>query len=216
MQKEYRTVLNEAIIEHIERKSRFLASVKPISNEEEALDFLKVLRSKYWNASHNVYAYNIFNENIIQRFSDDGEPSGTAGMPVLEVIKRLDLQNVIVVVTRYFGGTLLGASGLIRSYSKSAVLGIEAAGIVCKKLCLEIIINIEYTLLGKIQNHLLSKKYIIKNIVYKQDVEIMVYIPIDRVTEFEIEISEETNAKALLEHKEKIYITTSLDGQILD
>jgi len=130
---QYKTISKEATVEMEEKKSRFIANVKPVSSEEEALEFINNIRAKYWDATHNVYAYYISGENIIQRFSDDGEPSGTAGMPVLEVIKRMELKDLVVVVTRYFGGILLGASGLVRAYSKSAALGIEAAGIVTKK-----------------------------------------------------------------------------------
>ena len=120
LQKEFNTVLNYAVVEIEEKKSRFIASVKPVNDEEEAIGFINELKAKYWNATHNVYAYLIVGNNTIQRFSDAGEPSGTAGMPVLEVIKRKNLQNVVVVITRYFGGTLLGVSGLIQAYKQAA------------------------------------------------------------------------------------------------
>jgi uncharacterized YigZ family protein len=116
MEKEYRTVLSEAAVEIEEKKSRFIASVKPVSTEEEAFEFINLLKSKYWNATHNVYAYYINGDIPAQKFSDDGEPSGTAGMPVLETIKRFDVQNLVIVVTRYFGGIKLGAAGLVRAY----------------------------------------------------------------------------------------------------
>lgn len=206
MQKEYKTVLNGAAAEIEEKKSRFIASVKPVTTEEEAVDFINALKSRYWDATHNVYAYYIVGNNMVQRFSDDGEPSGTAGIPVLEVIKRMGVQDLVIVVTRYFGGTLLGAAGLIRAYSKAASQGIEAAGIVKRQLCIETSIVIEYGLFGKIQSMLHSEGYTIKNIIYEQDVEIIVYIPFDRVEKFMELITETTNARAVVEPGEKVYI----------
>lgn len=216
MQKEYKTVLKQAVYEIEEKRSRFIASVKPVKDEEEALEFINTLKSKYWDATHNVYAYYICGNNIVQRYSDDGEPSGTAGLPVLEVMKRMGVQDVVVVITRYFGGTLLGASGLIRAYSKSASLGIEAAGIVYRKLCSEIGIITEYTLLGKIQNILGVKGYNIKDIKYEQDAEIRVFIPEDETENFLKELDEATNARVLVEIHGKSYITVDMSGQLVD
>lgn len=215
LDKEYRTVFNCASAEYEEKKSRFIATVKPVSSEEEALDFINELRSKYWDATHNVYSYYICGNTIIQRFSDDGEPSGTAGMPVLEVIKRMDVRNLVVVVTRYYGGTNLGASGLIRAYSKSASLGIEAAKIVTKKLCTKVNLTVEYNLFGKVQNMLISKGVVIKDSVFGQDVEILVYIPVDEVEHFCQQIIEVTNDRILLECKDNTYITLDDNGNLI-
>jgi uncharacterized YigZ family protein len=215
MQKEYKTVLNSSISEIEEKRSRFITSVKPAQTEDEAVEFISMLKTKYWDATHNVYSYYICGNNIIQRFSDDGEPSGTAGMPVLEVIKRMGVQNIVVVVTRYFGGTLLGASGLIRAYSKSAAIGIERADIVRKQLCLEMNIIIEYDLLGKIQNLLAANNYILKNSIYEQDVELKVYIPVDDEMKFVTLITEATSARAIIESFEKVYITLNQDGKLI-
>ena len=173
------------------------------------------MKSKYWDATHNVYAYYIGGINIIQRFSDDGEPSGTAGLPVLEVIKRMEVRDLVVVVTRYFGGTLLGASGLIRAYGKSASLGIEAAQIVRRKLCREITVILEYTLLGKVQSLLVSKGFLIKDVIYEQDVKITVFIPEDEVEAFINFITETTNAKAIVEMGQKTYVTLDLQGKVI-
>lgn len=216
LQKEYKTVLNMASAELEEKKSRFIATVKPVSTEEEALDFINTLKAKYWDATHNVYSYFISGNNIIQRFSDDGEPSGTAGMPVLEVIKRICVQDLVVVVTRYFGGTLLGASGLIRTYSKSAALGIEAATIVRRLLCKEISIIVEYTLFGKLQNLLINNGYIIKDTVYGQDVEITVFIPSDDVERFLELVTDTTNDRALVDEKGNVYVTLDMDGKLIN
>ncbi|WP_010681045.1 YigZ family protein [Acetivibrio cellulolyticus] len=215
MDKEYKTVFNSAVCEIEEKKSRFIASVKPVSNEEEALSFINGLKSKYWDATHNVYAYSIGGNNIIQRFSDAGEPSGTAGLPMLEVIKRMEVQNLAVVVTRYFGGTLLGAAGLIRAYGKSAALGVEAAGVVVKKLCREMSVIVEYTLFGKIQSLLISEGYTIKDIVYEQDVELIVFVFVDEVDKFINIMIEATNARAIIEPGDDTYITLDLQGKLI-
>jgi uncharacterized YigZ family protein len=213
--KEYKTVLNEAVAQTEEKKSRFIASVKPVSCEEDALEFINRLKAQYWDATHNVYAYYICRDNVTQRFSDDGEPSGTAGIPVLEVIKRTGIQDVAVVVTRYFGGTLLGAAGLIRAYGKCAAAGIEAARIVKRLMCREIIIIVEYTIFGKVQNMLIAGNYIIKSINYEQDVELTVYIPVDLTQVFLENLTELTNARAIVDVKGEVYITVDQNGKII-
>ncbi len=212
---EFKTVLNSALTEFEEKKSRFITNIKPVSTEEEAVLFINEIKSKHWNATHNVYAYSINNETLIQRFSDDGEPSGTAGMPVLEVIRRMGVQNVVVVVTRYFGGTLLGASGLIRAYSHGASLGLEAAEVVTRKLCLNINIMIEYTLFGKLQNMLMTNNNIIKDIQYSQDVELTVLIEVGGEEALIKEVIENTNGRAIIESGEKEYITLDGNGRLL-
>lgn len=212
---EYRTVMNSATAEFEEKKSRFIANVKPVCNENDAIEFINSLKSKYWNASHNVYAYSINNDTLIQRFSDDGEPSGTAGMPVLEVIKRMGIQDVVVVVTRYFGGTLLGASGLIRAYSKSAAMGLESAEVVTRKLCFHVDIVVEYTLFGKLQNMLMTNNNIIKDIQYGQDVELCVLIEVGKEEELMKDITENTNGRAIVDIGEKTYITLGSDGRLI-
>jgi len=212
---EYKTILNTAEAEFEEKKSRFIANVRPVTCEEEALKFIEALRSKYWNASHNVYAYSINNGTLIQRYSDDGEPSGTAGVPTLEVIKRMGLQDAVVVVTRYFGGTLLGASGLIRAYSKSASMGLEAAEIVTRKLCYNLNIIIEYTIFGRLQNMLISNNNIIKEIRYEQDVELCVLIEVGNEEKLMKDIVEVSNGRAIQDLAEKTYITLGSDGRLI-
>lgn len=216
MQSEYKTVLRQASGETEEKKSRFIATVKPVKSEDEAVEFINQIRSKYWDASHNVYSYYICGNNIVQRFSDDGEPSGTAGMPVLEVIKRMGVQDLVVVVTRYFGGTLLGAAGLIRAYSKCASVGIENAVIVRRLLCTEVDIIVEYTLFGRLQSMFAAKGYVVKDVVYGQDVEIILYIRSDEVEGFINTVVEATNARAILETGENVYITVDEKGRIIE
>lgn len=209
MEKEYRTVLGETAVEFEEKKSRFIASVRPVSTEEEAHEFINSLKSKYWNATHNVYAYYINVDIPVQKFSDDGEPSGTAGMPVLEAIKRFDVQNLVIVVTRYFGGIKLGAAGLVRAYGKSAALGIEAARVIKKVLCTEVRVVLEYTLWGKVQNMLQRKGYLVRNISYEQDIDISVFVPVDQLQDFSSLMKEETNGRVVIELGESKYVSMS-------
>ena len=127
MLEEYRTVYEGGRGEIVEKKSRFIATVRPVKKEEEALAFIEEMRKKYWDATHNCFAYVIGERREIMRCSDDGEPGGTAGKPMLDVLLGEKLYNTAVVVTRYFGGTLLGTGGLVRAYSKAAQEGISAS-----------------------------------------------------------------------------------------
>ena len=211
MRKDYLTVSKEAVAEMEEKKSRFIATVKPVATEEEAQDFISSLKTKYWNATHNVYAYYICGDNELQKFSDDGEPSGTAGLPALEAIKRLDVQDVVVVVTRYFGGTLLGASGLVRAYGKSAGLGIEAAGIIKKQLCAQADILLDYSMLGKLQAIAAARGYMVKDTIYTQDVNMQLFVPVDEIEIFTAAVTEASNGRALISIGGKVHITREVE-----
>ncbi len=171
----YKTVKKEAEAEIVEKKSRFIAHVKPVKNEQEALDLINQIKSKHWNANHNVYAY-IIKENNIQRYSDDGEPSGTAGVPVLEVIKKEGLVDTAIVVTRYFGGTLLGAGGLVRAYTKAAKAGIDSAETIIMQLCSVYEVIVDYDLLGKVQYCIMERDAIINSTNYKENVVLEVFV----------------------------------------
>ena len=142
--KEYKTVEFESSDEFIEKKSRFIGYVKPVKTQEEAVTFINGIKSKHWDATHNVYAY-VLKENNIQRYSDDGEPSGTAGVPVLDVILKNGLVDVCVVVTRYFGGTLLGAGGLVRAYSHGSKIAVEAGGMITMAPCSICTVSVNYS-----------------------------------------------------------------------
>lgn len=161
----YKTVSDRAQTVYIDKKSKFIANVKPVETEEDALEFLAQIKKQYSDASHNVYAY-IIDENNITRYSDDGEPGGTAGMPVLDTIRKEGLVDVIVVVTRYFGGTLLGTGGLVRAYTASAKSGLTEAGIVTMTLCNTVEIKADYTLVGRIQYKISSENYILEDTAY--------------------------------------------------
>ena len=142
--KEYKTVELENHDEFIEKKSRFIGYVKPVKTQEEATAFINSIKSKHWDAAHNVSAY-VLKENNIQRSSDDGEPSGTAGVPVLDVLLKENLVDVCVVVTRYFGGTLLGAGGLIRAYSHGSKIAVEAGNIITMAPCKILSVSVDYS-----------------------------------------------------------------------
>lgn len=151
---EYKTVEKEASDFFIEKKSKFIGYAKPIKTQEDALEFISKIKSKHWDATHNVYAY-VLRENNIQRYSDDGEPSGTAGVPVLDVMLKESLVDVCVVATRYFGGTLLGAGGLVRAYSHTSKIALEAAGIITMAQCSIMSAEVDYSFYDRL-NILLS------------------------------------------------------------
>ena len=205
MKDRYTTIQKLAEAEIVEKRSRFIATVKPVKTEEEALAFLNELRQKYWNATHNVYAY-IIEENQIMRYSDDGEPGGTAGLPVLDMLKKEGLTNLIVVVTRYFGGVLLGTGGLVHAYSKSAKAGVVAAGLLDMILCRRITLTCEYTLLGKLQN-LIAKhpEVIVEEAVYTDKVELPLYLPVEEADAFCDSITDNMNAQVIIHQGETLY-----------
>lgn len=175
-----------------EKRSRFIARAKPVQTEQEAVDFIQSLKSQHWDASHNCYAYSIENDSLYQRYSDDGEPQGTAGLPILEVIRKKELQNLVVVVTRYFGGILLGAGGLVRAYAKACLGSIENAGLVLVKPCHELKIPVEYHLSGKIQNMLLNEGFILVETDYTEKVTFTVCTPEEKMEFLEKQIREIT------------------------
>ncbi|GAB6988240.1 YigZ family protein [Paenibacillus pini] len=154
----YKTVRGPGSKEIVIKKSRFIGHVMPVDSEEAANAFIEDIKKKHWNATHNCSAYMIGERDEIQKQSDDGEPSGTAGKPILEVIRHQGLKNVAIVVTRYFGGIMLGAGGLIRAYADGAVAAIESGDAITKVLHREIFVEIDYTWHGKIENELRSRE----------------------------------------------------------
>lgn len=190
MLKKYRTILEEAEGEIIEKKSRFIATVRPVKTEQEARAFIEEMKKKYWNATHNVFAYQIGERNELQRFSDDGEPQGTAGMPVLNVLKGEDIKDTAIVVTRYFGGTLLGTGGLVRAYGKAAKEGLLAAGIAEMVLYRKYAVTAEYTDSGKVQYEILQGGHELFDTVYTHQVEFTVLVEVDAAEQFEKKMTE--------------------------
>jgi len=167
----YITVKNEAAAEYIEKRSRFIATCAPVKTVKEATDFIDALRKKYWDATHNVYAYSVKSEGV-KRFSDDGEPQGTAGMPVLDVLEKTGVTDCVIVVTRYFGGVLLGTGGLVRAYSKSAKLGLTAAGLIEMRECTAFTIACDYSFYGRIEAYIRENGGQIDDTRFAENIEI--------------------------------------------
>lgn len=202
---EYKTVskISECMI--VEKKSKFIASVFPVDNEPLALEYLSKVKSKYPDATHHVYAY-IIDENNIFRYSDDGEPSGTAGMPVLDTIRKEGIVDCLVVVTRYFGGTLLGTGGLVHAYGASAKEGLLKSEIITRCLCNIVSVRVDYSLSGKIQYKAASENYIVEDTIYGEDVEFLICIKPEETERFIKEIADLTNGKAVMEITNNKYI----------
>jgi len=181
MQKDYITIKHDSRCELVEKKSKFIATIKKVYNVEDTIKILSEIKKEFKDASHHTYAYKIRSDSIYQKYSDDGEPKASAGLPILDAINYNNLENVIIVVTRYFGGTLLGVGGLVRSYSKVATMAIKQSGIVHMIKSKNISITCNYSLSGKIQNYLLENKINIIETKFLENVIINTLIPIDIV-----------------------------------
>lgn len=203
----YYTVKKEACEHEINiQKSRFIAHIKRAETEAEAQEFIQILKKKYWDATHNCSAYIIGEHDQIQKANDDGEPSGTAGVPILEVLKKKKLKDTVVVITRYFGGIKLGAGGLIRAYGKATSEGLNTGGIVERRLVQIIHVTVDYTWIGKIEKELRASEYIIKNIHYLENVIFDIYVNEDQIKNFIDWIKDLTNAQSKINQGEKLYI----------
>lgn len=195
----YKVVYQAGSGEYEEKRSRFIANVAPVSSEEEATAFIESIRKKYYDARHNCPAFIIGRNRELTRWSDDGEPSGTAGKPILEVLLSAGVTNVAVVVTRYFGGTLLGTGGLVRAYTQATKEGLADAGIATMRFGKELTIGIDYTDVGKVQYILGSRQIDIAQSRYTQTVEFDIRIPAEAVGALTKELTEATAARACIE-----------------
>ena len=180
----------------------------------EAVEFVNEIKKKHKDATHNVWAYTVGKTMNIQRYSDDGEPQGTAGIPTLEVIKKEDLRDVVVVVTRYFGGVKLGAGGLVRAYTKGAKIGIDAAKVIEKVMYKEVRIKIDYNQLGKVQNEIMNMNYFVKDTIYEDNVEIIVYSRLEEVKVLTDKMIDITSATAEIKLGEEFYLSEQ-NGNII-
>lgn len=205
MIQKYTTILEKSNAEIEVKKSKFIANLKPIYSEEEALEFLEQIRKKNYNARHNCFAYQIGERNEIQRCSDDGEPSGTAGKPILEILKGMDLKNIIVVITRYFGGTLLGTGGLVRAYSQATKEGISSSDLIEKVLYTKVDVTVDYTLSGKVQYEILNGGYILQDTVYTENVTYIALVEVDKIDVFKSKMTEATSGKSTIDDHNFIY-----------
>ncbi len=183
----YFTVCRAAEAEYTDRRSRFIAAIQPVSEEAEAAAFIAERKKKYWDARHNVHAYVL--RNGISRFSDDGEPQGTAGLPMLEVLQKQGLVDCAVVVTRYFGGILLGTGGLVRAYSQSTALAVKAAGIGECCPCTEGLIACDYAWYGRIAPLVAVHGGRVTGTEFAEEVQVTVLLPAERVAAFEKELT---------------------------
>jgi uncharacterized YigZ family protein len=202
----YYTVKTTGEHEIVIEKSRFISQISRAETEEEAQEFIQAIKKKHWNATHNCSAYLIGENDQIQKANDDGEPSGTAGVPILEVLKKRSLKDTVVVVTRYFGGIKLGAGGLIRAYGKSTSEGLNTVGVVERRLVQIMHVKVDYTWLGKLEKELRASVYPIKEIHYLDTVEIEVYVDEDKVQVFTEWMVELTNGQGRIEGGESVYL----------
>ncbi|PAK35705.1 YigZ family protein [Bacillus safensis] len=202
----YLTVKSRGEHEIVIEKSRFICHIQRAVSEEEAQAFIQSIKKQHWNATHNCSAYLIGEHDQIQKANDDGEPSGTAGVPMLEVLKKRKLKDTVVVVTRYFGGIKLGAGGLIRAYGKSVSEAINHVGMVERCLMRTMHTTIDYTWLGKVENELRASSFQLKEIHYAEDVIFETYVEETQTEQFIEWMTELTNGKSVTKEGELIYL----------
>ena len=213
MLESYKTLLEGGTAEIVEKKSRFIATVRLVESEEEALTFIEEMKKKYWDARHNCYVYSVGMNREYTRCSDDGEPSGTAGRPMLDVILGEDIYNVAVVVTRYFGGILLGTGGLVRAYSKAVQEGLKNSRIIQKKYGISLEVTTDYTGIGKIQYIAGERKLPVLDSEYTDKVVMKLLVPADEIEAVRKAITEGTNGRARMQKEKDLYFAV-LDGDV--
>lgn len=197
-----------------EKKSRFIATVRPVESEEEAVSFINETKKKYWDARHNCSAFVIGKRQELTRCSDDGEPAGTAGRPMLDVLLKENIHNAAVVVTRYFGGVLLGTGGLVRAYQQATKAGLSASEIIEKKDGAVLFIRTDYTGIGRLQYLFAQEKLTVMNTAYEADVLVKAVIPENDKKRIEKTIIEQTNGTAKLEWGDEVTFA-EYDGGVL-
>lgn len=210
MAKDYKTVLENSSDEFVEKRSRFIGYCKPVKTEQEAIDFINEKRSEHWDATHNVYAYSL-REGNIKRYSDDGEPSGTAGMPVLDVIVKNEIFDVVVVVTRYFGGVLLGTGGLVRAYSHGSKIAVEAAKPVIMQNCLVCEARCAYNQYGKVSSLIIGVGAAVDDTVYESDVLVKFHIKPDLLGTLNKKLADATSGEVTVEQKDEQYFAVQIN-----
>lgn len=205
MVESYKTIYSSCSGEFVMKKSRFIASIIPVETEEEATTFIDEMKKKHWDAAHNCSAYIIGTKNPIMHCSDDGEPSKTAGRPMLDILLNQGLTNLVVVVTRYFGGTLLGTGGLVKAYQSATLEGLNQGNIITKTLGYKINITTDYNFVGKIQYYLAQDNIPTLSSDYTDIVKLTIIIPIGIRDEFEKNLAEITNGQGELEESDTVY-----------
>lgn len=197
-----------------EKKSRFIATVRPVESEDEAVSFINETKKKYWDARHNCSAFVIGKRQELTRCSDDGEPAGTAGRPMLDVLLKEKIHNAAVVVTRYFGGVLLGTGGLVRAYQQATKVGLSASEIIEKKDGAILFIRTDYTGIGRLQYLFAQEKITVMDTAYEADVLVKAVIPENDKKRIEKTIIEQTNGTAKLEWGDEVTFA-EYDGEVL-
>ncbi|MBQ9064027.1 MAG: YigZ family protein [Blautia sp.] len=212
MNDNYRTVYRggEGIL--IEKRSRFIATVRPVASEEEAVSFIDEMKKKYWDARHNCYAFTAGENREYTRCSDDGEPSGTAGRPMLEVLLGEGLYNTAVVVTRYFGGVLLGTGGLVRAYTGAVQEGLKASTLITRTRGVQLRINTDYTDFGRIQYITAERHIPVTDTEYTDQVTMHVIVANEEEAAFRKAVTEATGAKAMVEKEKDLWFAV-VDGK---
>lgn len=210
MSSDYKTVQFEAKAEFVEKRSRFIGYCKPVKTEQEAVDFINSKRAEHWNATHNVYAYSL-REGNIKRYSDDGEPSGTAGMPTLDVILKNEIYDVCIVVTRYFGGVLLGTGGLVRAYSQGAKVALEAGKVVLMQSCAICQAKCSYNQYGKVSSLIIELGAAVDDTVYEADVAIKFHIKPELLNALNKKLADATSGEVQASSESEEYFAISLE-----
>ncbi len=205
MKKSYKILYQAGEGEIVEKKSRFIATIRPVDSEEEALSFIAEMRKKYWDATHNCTAFVIGENHEQMRCNDDGEPSQTAGRPMLDVLLGEDVHNCCAVVTRYFGGTLLGTGGLVRAYSAAVKEGLRNCQILEKQLARKLTVETDYTSLGKIQYILGEEKISTLDSQYADKVSLTLLVPVDQLDPLMEKLTEGTNGRCVMEPGEQVW-----------
>lgn len=200
MEKAVRMVKENIETFFIEKKSKFISYISPAYTEQEAVDFINSIKKKHYDAAHNCSAFIIGDTSNVQRSSDDGEPSGTAGIPMLEVLRKEGLTNTVVVVTRYFGGILLGAGGLIRAYTQGVADAVKAAGIIRLQPYEVYNVTIDYSYLSKLQHEIGKKEYMIADAEYLDTVALKIITEPHLCEALQEDLTQWTNGSALIEH----------------
>lgn len=200
---QYKTILCEAEDSFVEKRSKFIGYVKPVQTEEEALAFIAEKKSKHWDATHNVYAYII--RGGIMRYSDDGEPQGTAGIPVLDVLQKSGVTDLVVVATRYFGGILLGGGGLVRAYSHTASIALQAAGIITMRECLMLQLSCDYGQYGRVASLVPECGGVTDDTLFEEKVTVSFHMAPELLGAFQKKLADATNGQVTTEETGKKY-----------
>lgn len=197
---EYRTIAKQAQDEFVEKRSRFIGYAKPVQTEAEATAFIAEIKSRHWDATHNVYAY-VLREGQLQRYSDDGEPQGTAGIPVLDVLQKSHVTDTVLVVTRYFGGILLGGGGLVRAYSHGASIALQAAGVITMRECSLLRLTCDYSQYGRVGSLIPECGGVVDDTQFAEAVTLSFHMAPEQKGAFARQLADATNDQVTFEEE---------------